>query len=129
MRFVPSVPANDTDPGADWWVISPTSSLTTITGTNGSQTVGSADGCTVETIAALAKPELQIDMPTVSSPYASELLIINADNTTVRNLSLTGGSLGINIYSAGITDTLIEQNLIGIDPFIWLCGYCDCQFW
>ncbi|ELI6447136.1 right-handed parallel beta-helix repeat-containing protein [Photobacterium damselae] len=144
MRFVPSVPANDTDPSADWWVISPTSSLTTITGTNGanttidgtaysntdgvtvvdsnpgnyseSQTVGSADGCTVETIAALAKPELQIDMPTVSSPYASELLIINADNTTVRNLSLTGGSLGINIYSAGITDTLIEQNLIGIDP-------------
>ena len=144
MRFVPTVPANDTDPASDWWVVSPTTSLTTITGTNGAntiidgtaysnadgttiidsnagnysevQTVGSSDGCSVETIPALAKPELQIDMPTNASAYAAELLIINADNTTVRNVSLTGGSLGINIYSAGITDTLIEQNLIGIDP-------------
>lgn len=144
MRFVPTVPANDTDPSGDWWVVSPTTSLTTITGTNGAntiidgtaysnadgttiidsnsgnyseaQTVGSSDGCSVETIPALAKPELQIDMPTNASAYAAELLIINADNTTVRNVSLTGGSLGINIYSAGITDTLIEQNLIGIDP-------------
>ncbi|PTB31822.1 right-handed parallel beta-helix repeat-containing protein [Photobacterium phosphoreum] len=144
MRFVPAVLTNDTDPSGDWWVINPTSSLTTITGTNGAntiidgtaysytdgitiidsnagnyssaQTVGSNVDCSVETIAALAKPELQINMATSSSPYSAELLIINADNTTIKNLSLTGGSLGINVYSANITDTLIENNLIGIDP-------------
>ncbi|PSU98120.1 GEVED domain-containing protein [Photobacterium kishitanii] len=144
MRFVPAVPANDTNASADWWVVTPTSSLTTITGANGanttldgtaysysdgvtvidsnsghysaSQTVGSSIGCSTETIPALMKPELQIDMATSSSPYSAELVIINADNTTIKNLSLTGGSLGINIYSANITDTLIENNLIGIDP-------------
>ncbi|OBU37701.1 beta strand repeat-containing protein [Photobacterium phosphoreum] len=144
MRFVPAVAANDTDPAADWWVISPTSSLTTITGANGanttldghayshtdgvtllntnsgdyaaSQTVGSSHLCSVENIAALAKPELQIDLPTNASAYSAEIIIINADNTTVRNLSLTGGSQGINVYSGGITDTVIEYNLIGIDP-------------
>ncbi len=31
-RFVPTVPANDSDGGADWWVVTPTSNLTTITG-------------------------------------------------------------------------------------------------
>lgn len=144
MRFVPAVAANDADVSADWWVISPTSSLTTITGTNGanttldgqayshtdgvtlldtnsgdyaaSQTVGSSHLCSVENIAALAKPELQIDLPTNASAYSAEIIIINADNTTVRNLSLTGGSQGINVYSGGITDTVIEYNLIGIDP-------------
>ncbi|SMY38317.1 GEVED domain-containing protein [Photobacterium andalusiense] len=144
MRFVPAVPANDTDVSGDWWVINPTTSLTTITGTNGEnttidgmaysyadgvtvvdsntgnyssvQTVGSDLGCSLETILALAKPELQIDMVTSSSPYSAELLTINADHTTVKNVSLTGGSLGINVYSANITDTLIENNLIGIDP-------------
>ncbi|WP_146154671.1 GEVED domain-containing protein [Photobacterium kishitanii] len=144
MRFVPTVPANDSDGGADWWVVTPTSNLTTITGTNGanttidgtaysnadgttiidpnpgnfsaSQTIGSSDGCSVETLPALAKPELQIDRPTNSSAYNSELLIVNADNTTVRNVSLTGGSLGINVYSGGISGSLFEQNLIGIDP-------------
>ncbi|WP_146143546.1 GEVED domain-containing protein [Photobacterium phosphoreum] len=144
MRFVPVVAANDADASADWWVISPTSSLTTITGTNGanttldgqayshtdgvtlldtnsgdyaaSQTVGSSHLCSVENIAALAKPELQIDLPTNASAYSAEIIIINADNTTVRNLSLTGGSQGINVYSGGITDTVIEYNLIGIDP-------------
>lgn len=144
MRFVPTVPVNDSDSSGDWWVINPTSSLTTLTGTNGAntiidgtaysytdgitiidsnagnyssvQTVGSNVDCSVETIPALAKPELQINMATSSSPYSAELLIINADNTTIKNLSLTGGSLGINVYSANITDTLIENNLIGIDP-------------
>lgn len=144
MRFVPAVPANDTNVSADWWVVTPTSSLTTITGANGanttldgtaysysdgitiidsnsgnysaSQTVGSNVGCSAETIPALMKPELQIDMATSSSPYSAELVIINADNSTIKNMSLTGGSLGINIYSANITDTLIENNLIGIDP-------------
>ncbi|WP_087821270.1 GEVED domain-containing protein [Photobacterium aquimaris] len=144
MRFVPTVPANDSDGSADWWVITPTSNLTTITGTNGAettidgtayshsdgttvvdanpgnyseiQTVGSSDGCSVETIPALAKPELQIDRPVNSSAYNSELLVVNADNTTVRNVSLTGGSLGINVYSGGISGSLFENNLIGIDP-------------
>ncbi|SMY18045.1 right-handed parallel beta-helix repeat-containing protein [Photobacterium aquimaris] len=144
MRFVPAVPANDTDVSGDWWVINPTTSLTTITGTNGEnttidgtaysyadgvtvvdsnagnyssvQTLGSDLDCSLETISALAKPELQIDMVTSSSPYSAELLTINADHTTVKNVSLTGGSLGINVYSANITDTLIENNLIGIDP-------------
>ncbi|WP_146152308.1 GEVED domain-containing protein [Photobacterium phosphoreum] len=144
MRFVPTVPVNDSNSGADWWVVTPTSNLTTITGTNGAnttidgsayshtdgttaidpnpgnysevQTVGSSDGCSVETLPALAKPELQIDRPTNGSAYNSELLIVNADNTTVRNVSLTGGSLGINVYSGGISGSVFEHNLIGIDP-------------
>ncbi|WP_318477811.1 GEVED domain-containing protein [Photobacterium leiognathi] len=144
MRFVPAVPANDTDPSGDWWIISQSSSLTAISGVNGanttidgtvysytdgltvidsntgnysaSQTVGSSIDCTPETIPPLAKPELQIDMATNASAYNAELLIISADNTTVKNLSLTGGSLGINVNAANITDTLIENNLIGIDP-------------
>ena len=144
MRFVPSVVANDSDPSSDWWVVSPATTLVTITGANGAsttidgtaysfsdgitvrdtnagnvmtaQTVGSSNGCTAESMPAIEKPELQIDMPVTASPYAAELLIINADNTTVRNISFTGGSLGINIYSAGITDTLIENNILGIDP-------------
>ncbi len=144
MRFVPAVPANDTDPSGDWWIISQSSSLTAISGANGanttidgtvysytdgstvidsnagnysaSQTVGSSIDCTPETIPPLAKPELQIDMATNASAYNAELLTISADNTTVKNLSLTGGSLGINVNAANITDTLIENNLIGIDP-------------
>ncbi|WP_025819818.1 GEVED domain-containing protein [Shewanella marina] len=144
MRFVPAIPANDIDAGADWWIVNPTTTLRTITGTNGANTtldgtayshtdgvtvldtnpgnysdsftVGSSDGCSVESIAALAKPEMQIHLPTSTSAYSAEIFSVNADNTTIKNFSLTGGSIAINVYSAGITDSLFEQNLIGIDP-------------
>lgn len=146
MRFVPVVSVNATGGSGDWWSVTLSSNLasltdagTTIDGTaysfndgttvvdtnvgtvNTSRTVG-VDGLTLD---AVARQELEINFS-----GNSEGIVIDADNVTVQNIGLFGavrlaGSTGAqihvteNVFSIGeatITGNVLGARADGSDP-------------
>ncbi|MEQ1853828.1 MAG: Calx-beta domain-containing protein, partial [Chthoniobacteraceae bacterium] len=138
MRFVPVEATNASGNGGNWWNIGVTSSLpqitdafTTIDGvayqfadgitirdTNAGQLgTGGIVGTSGLPLGTVNRPELEIRD---ASGTLANALEVNANNTTIRNISVFGfgnGSFNNNfgniVVRPGVTGTLIQGNIIG----------------
>ncbi len=139
MRFVPSVPTNDTDGGSNsWWTVGGTGDLvvndadTDIDGTsfgadgslldpNGgtiSANAGTPVGSRTATLPLLGRPELQIDARVLATSAGGLI----PHRMTVRSVHVGGGSSSSAIQVTGapasvIADVVVTNVVVGtVDP-------------
>ncbi|MDH3589604.1 MAG: right-handed parallel beta-helix repeat-containing protein, partial [Gammaproteobacteria bacterium] len=141
MRFVPAVPTNASGSGANWWRVDVTEdfeafldSFTIVDGaayssSNGitlrndnSSNIGTGGTAGVDSIAL---PRLDPELEIFSSNQRKIGLDIQASNTTIRNIAISGfgtkedndGDTNIRVDS--VSGTLIERNVIGASPALF----------
>ena len=142
MRFVPTVDSNASGGGRYWWLVDAVSNNMyiqadgiTIDGTAYSnadgtvldtapgnvaeaQSVGAPGSGDEGTTGAVAAPELEVYRSNTSGQTLTSLpiFIVRASDTTLKNLSMTGGTEGVLFDTSNKTNFTIENNLIGVDP-------------
>ncbi|MFA5667606.1 MAG: DUF2341 domain-containing protein [Balneolaceae bacterium] len=129
MRFVPSVPTNETGSGGNWWSITANSelpsiigALTTIDGTAYSRTspltkldsnpgtigTGGVVGLDQLALNTMELKELEINLNDVG---VNALSVNSTGAVNIREIALYNNSTGINI--SGVSGGTFENNLIG----------------
>ncbi|MDX1921357.1 MAG: Ig-like domain-containing protein, partial [Candidatus Caenarcaniphilales bacterium] len=140
MRFVPAVNTNASGGGGNWWQISVTNILPSITDANTTidgRAFSASDGITILDvnsgalgdggtagvdslpIAQVEKPELEIVDGVSGSNNVDIGINLQANNSTVRNIAIYGfgdtpnSDTSANILIGNFTGALIEKNVLG----------------